>query len=354
MEHIKPLQKRDALQLIRRRKGETRVGEMANYTETGKTLKENLKNIAAQFVLLGIPEDIGVRANYGRGGAQTAWKPALENILSIQSNSYFEGKELLILGEVEVEDLLLKTKNLSQKNTDDLKELRLITEEIDDRVFPVVKEIIAAGKTPIVIGGGHNNAYGLLKGTSEGLMKRSGNKNLSVNAINCDAHADLRPLEGRHSGNGFSYAIKNKYLSKYAAVGIHENYLTQDAHLTFLNNPGSLLLRTYEDIFVRGKISFEKTLSEAFSFLKGNPCGIELDLDAITNVPSSAKTSSGISPVQARQYAYQCGKKLPCAYFHIAEGAPVLAHLKADNKTGKLIGYLVTDFIKGFLERNGK
>jgi formiminoglutamase len=80
-------------------------------------------------------------------------------------------------------------------------------------------------------------------------------------------------------------------------------------------------------------------------------CGVEIDLDAITNVPSSAKTSSGISPVQARQYAYQCGNKLNTPYIHIAEGAPILSHIKADNKTGKLIAYLITDFIKGLSDR---
>jgi predicted AAA+ superfamily ATPase len=35
---------------------------------------------------------------------------------------------------------------------------------------------------------------------------------------------------------------------------------------------------------------------------------------------------------------------LPLQY---AEAAPVLSHIKADNKTGKLIAYLISDFIKG-------
>ena len=81
-------------------------------------------------------------------------------------------------------------------------------------------------------------------------------------------------------------------------------------------------------------------------------CGIEIDLDAITNVPSSAKTSSGLSPIQARQYVYQSAKQLNTLYFHIAEGAPILSHIKADNKTGKLIAYLISDFIKGITEKD--
>jgi formiminoglutamase len=36
-----------------------------------------------------------------------------------------------------------------------------------------------------------------------------------VNAINFDAHSDFRILEGRHSGNGFSYAYEEGFLKKY-------------------------------------------------------------------------------------------------------------------------------------------
>jgi formiminoglutamase len=69
-------------------------------------------------------------------------------------------------------------------------------------------------------------------------------------------------------------------------------------------------------------------------------------MDTIQNIPSSAKTSSGISANNARQYVTWCAKNTNAAYLHIAEAAPVLSHIKTDNKTGKLIAYLVTDFMK--------
>jgi arginase family enzyme len=37
----------------------------------------------------------------------------------------------------------------------------------------------------------------------------------TINAINFDAHSDFRILEGRHSGNGFSYAYEEGFLKKY-------------------------------------------------------------------------------------------------------------------------------------------
>ena len=349
MEIIRPLFKEKAREIIKTRKGEIRIGEIAAFPEPDKDLVQNLKSSRAKFVLLGIPEDIGIRANFGRAGSYSAWQPALENILSIQSNEFFTGKELMILGEIEVRDFMSKSKDLSPKNTDDLNSLRKITADIDDRVYPIIQVIVSQNKIPIVIGGGHNNAFGMIKGAYLGLTQK--NKRKKINAINCDAHTDLRPVEGRHSGNGFTYALEKKYLNKYSVLGVHENYLTDRSMHLLKKNKTNISFISFEDIFVRGNLSFEKALKNSMNFVSNNPCGIELDLDCITNVPSSAKTSSGLSPTQARQYAYACGNNLNCAYFHIAEGAPVLAHLKADNKTGKLIGYLVTDFIKGYLEK---
>jgi formiminoglutamase len=224
-------------------------------------------------------------------------------------------------------------------------------EYVDTRVLEIVKNITAAGKIPIIIGGGHNNAYPNIKGSSMGLKQCEKQKTKGINVINCDPHTDFRPLEGRHSGNGFSYAYEENLLKKYAVLGIHESYNTQRVIDKFGNDTENLFYNTYEDIFVRENKTFNHAMQECIDFCEGCYCGIELDLDAITNVPSSAKTSSGISPVQARQYIYNAAKKLNACYLHIAEGAPILSHIKADNKTGKLIAYLVADFIKGVNEK---
>ena len=59
---------------------------------------------------------------------------------------------------------------------------------------------------------------------------------------------------------------------------------------------------------------------------------MELDLDAIQNIPSSAKTSSGISTIEARKYIHEVASACKVAYFHIAEAAPLLSHIKTDLK----------------------
>jgi formiminoglutamase len=170
-----------------------------------------------------------------------------------------------------------------------------------------------------------------------------------LNSVNLDAHTDYRPSEGRHSGNAFRYAEEDGYLQKYCVVGIHENYLPQNVWVDIVNNPFFDCI-TYEDIFVHEKRTFMQAVAHAVDFTEDNLCGIELDLDSIRQTLSSAMSPVGISPIQARQYiSYSAATGKP-AYLHIAEGATRLSSGRTDDSTGKLISYLVSDFIKGIEE----
>ena len=338
MTDVKVYTREDIHKLTRKRSGEIKLGELVDCALNDWV--EELKQSKAQYVILGIPEDIGVRANYGRGGAHTAFKPALESFLNQQHNQFLEANTVFILGELVVGDLMHQAAVLDLKNKNDIIQLRLLVAEIDKRLSEVIRIIVSMKKIPIVIGGGHNNAYGNIKGAQQAL----GN---NLNVINCDPHLDFRELEGRHSGNGFSYAFEEGYLNRYAVFAMHESYNNQQALEKFKKHPTQLFYNTYESVFVKEEIEFNTALQQTIGYVKSQPCGVEIDLDAITNVPSSAKTSSGISPLQARRFIYESAKQLNCVYLHIAEGAPVLSHIKADNKTGKLIAYLVSDFIKG-------
>ncbi|MFO0357855.1 MAG: formimidoylglutamase [Sphingobacteriaceae bacterium] len=338
------IQSKEIHSLIRYRKGEDRIGSKVKVLDEGKDLSEQLLNSDSLFVVLGIPEDIGVRANFGRGGANTAFIPAIDSFLNQQSNAFFNGENVAIAGALHVADLMKRSEHLNPKIDSDLHTLRELTAELDERVIELVNLIITHNKIPVIIGGGHNNAYGNIVGASKAIQQK-------INVINCDPHADLRALEGRHSGNGFSYAFKNESLNKYAVLGLHEQYNNADALIYFTKLPQNFMHQTFEDIFVRETTDLKIAFERCKKFLNDGACGIELDLDAITNVPSSAKTSSGITSLNARQYVYSCGKELNALYLHIAEGAPVLAHRKADNKTGKLIAYLITDFMKGVMAK---
>ena len=201
------------------------------------------------------------------------------------------------------------------------------------------------GQRVVLIGGGHNNSYGCIKGAAKGLYTAGVIPLTQINAINLDAHADFRPIEGRHSGNGFRYADEDGYMEKYCVIGLHENYIPQNCWIDIVNDPFIDVI-TFEDIFVHEKRSFMQAVAHATGFTEDGLCGIDLDLDSIQNTLSSAMTPVGISPVHARQFISFTAADSKPAYLHISEGATRLTDGRTDEGTGKLISYLVSDFVK--------
>ena len=345
MKHFKFYNKQDILYLTRLRRFETKLGEMVQVIDHQENLEKSLNDTISKYVLIGIPEDIGVRANSGLGGADSAWIPFLQALLNIQSNDFLLGDEILLMGHFDFGDIQFLIDKNAQGEEEKLEAYRHAVNTIDDEVEGLIKLVTAAKKIPIVIGGGHNNAYPLIKGSAKGLHKAGLIPLAQINCINLDAHTDYRPLEGRHSGNAFRYAEEDGYLLKYCIVGIHENYILQNVWLDIVNNPFIDCI-TYEDIFIHEKRSFLQAVAHATNFTEDNFTGIELDLDSVGYTLTSAYTPSGIMPQHARQYATFTGMEKRNAYFHICEGAARLANGRTDEGIGKLISYLVSDFVK--------
>lgn len=345
MKHFNYYQKKDVLSLTQLRRFETKLGERIQCISDSTQLEKSLQESSARYVLCGIAEDIGVKANMGIGGAQSVWQPFLSSFLNIQSSDFLNGEDILVLGYFDFDDI----KQLIESNAHGRDELidayRHAVNFIDEEVEMLVKLITLYKKIPILIGGGHNNAYPLIKGAAKGLFKAGSIPLAQINCVNLDAHTDYRPMEGRHSGNSFRYADEDGYLQKYCVVGVHENYLPQNVWIDIVNNP-FVDLTTYEDIFLHGKRSFMQAVADAADFTQDTYTGVELDLDAVENVLSSAVTPSGISHLHARQFVNYVAREAKVAYLHICEGATELENGSKDGTTGKLTSYLVADFIK--------
>lgn len=348
MQHFRFYQKKDVLSFTRIRRFETKLGERVQVIADPAHLEASLQQSSAAFVLLGVPEDIGVRANLGIGGADTAWTPFLQSFLNIQSNDFLEGNSILVLGHFDFSDLSQLIAGNAHDSEEQLEAYRHAVVTIDAEVEQLVHLLSQNKKIPIIIGGGHNNAYPCIKGAAKGLYKAGLIPIAQINAINLDAHADFRPMEGRHSGNAFTYAETDGYLEKYCVIGLHENYLPQNVWMDIVNNP-FLDCITYEDIFLHGKRSFLQAVGHAVDFTNDTFCGIELDIDSIRLALSSAVSPVGISPDHARQFVHYAAMDAKPAYLHISEGASRLADGRVDNGTGKLISYIVSDFVKAII-----
>ncbi|MEO5966620.1 MAG: arginase family protein [Ferruginibacter sp.] len=350
MNHFKVFSREDIMSLTKVRKFETKIGERISFIKDQNNWQDQLKESDAKFVLVGIPEDIGVKGNFGIGGADTNWHPFLNSFLNVQSNSFFTGEDVMLLGNFDFGDIKYLVENTAYNNDELIEAYRRAVIIIDDEVEMIIKLISSSNKIPIIIGGGHNNAYPIIKGVAKGLKKLDKIPIAQINCINLDAHSDYKVTEGRHSGNAFRYAERDGFLLKYCVLGLHESYIQQNV-LSNIDESPFLQYFTYEDIFIREKISFGDALRNAANFMQDTYTGLEIDLDCIENILSSASTPSGISVLQARQFINFMTKNSLGAYLHICEGVCQLATGKKDESVGKLISYLVADFIKGKLNK---
>ena len=343
MQQLKVYSKQDILALTKIRKFETKLGEEVLVAADPANISASIEKTPAEYILLGIPEDIGARANEGKGGTDSAWMPFLRNFLNIQSNDFLTGGSILVLGYFDFSDLSRLIEANAGGHEEKVIAYRHAVHTIDETIEPLIKLITACGKIPIVVGGGHNNAYPLIKGAAKGLHKAGLTALPQINAVNLDAHSGFRPIEGRHSGNSFRYAEEDGFLEKYCVIGVQENYLPQTVWMDILDNHFVDCI-TYEDIFVLEKRTFTQAVAHATGFTEDNYIGLELDLDVLAQT-GGGLPSSGLRTVDLRQYVTFAASDSRIAYFHICEGSLSL-HTAQAEAAGKLISYVVGDFIK--------
>ncbi len=298
------------------RSGEVKLGEKLQTLENGIT-------DTAKYFILGISEDIGPQSNGGFSGSTGAFKAFVKRFANIQSNQFLNGENTIILGEI-----------ISNTIFQNLETGRMLIEELDLFVESIIAPLVQQGLIPIVIGGGHNNAFPIIKTISKSIAE-------PISVINFDPHADFRPMEGRHSGNPFSYAHNHGFLKKYAILGLHQSYNSQFILDQLTDN--SFLFSFFDD-YLSKKADFETDLTAFYEHISSDKFGIELDLDSIAYMPSSAFSPSGMSVEEARSYVLQMAKSKNVQYLHLPEAAP--KNEIEEVIVGKTLAYLVSDFIK--------
>jgi formiminoglutamase len=304
------------LSYVSLREGEVKLGEKVS-------VYADLDSFDGKYVVLGVKEDVGPRANLGLSGSDAGYACFLKRFLNMQSNSFLTGEEVLMLGEVCVDSVV-----------DELDVLRSGVEELDDLLVSLLMPIYEKGLFPILIGGGHNNAYALIKACSMV-------QNKAMDVVNCDPHADFRALEGRHSGNSFSYAKKEGWLANYAVLGLHQQYNSQSMLDRLVEEECYV---TFFEEYLTDQRDFLADVDDVLRQVKDTVLGVELDMDAIINMPSSAFTPSGFTLEEARRYLIKCAKSKKAAYLHLPEAAP--KNEREEAVVGKALAYLVSDFIK--------
>ena len=303
-------------QLFSVREGEEKLGQKVRINSTPIDLN-------GKFVIIGVAEDIGPRANLGFAGAEAGFNAFITRFLNVQSNRFLNGGEIVVYGVVRCSETF---------SNSDLVELRNTVEQLDLLLEEVLQVVFSSGGIPIVIGGGHNNAYPIIKAYSHVNQKK-------IDVLNIDPHADFRKLEGRHSGNSFSYAMQEGALGKYTVLGLHQSY-NSESMLQDLEKNGVDF--TFFEDYIDDKELFYRDL---FKF-EDKQFGLEIDMDTIKQMPSSAYTPSGFSVEEIRRALRFLANSSKVVYLHLPEAAP--QNEREATFVGKVITYLVTDFIKKY------
>lgn len=309
-----PFQKKDLEVLISIRNHETKIGQNTLINGFSEKVK---------YVILGVEEDLGPQANGGFEGSRNGFQSFLKRFVNMQANRFLRGDNIAIIGKIQQE-----------VNFSSIENARELIINLDALVVETLKPYIEAGKIPIIIGGGHNNAYPIIKTISNVLQSK-------LDIINLDPHADCRIEEGRHSGNPFSYANSNGFIKEYTVLGLHKAY-NSDYLLNYLDTND--FSYTYFDDYIGNPALYRKDIMEVAEELSGSAAiGVELDLDAIHYMPTSAFSPSGISVEDARFYTRIMASLDNVRYFHLPEGAP--KNNDDDKIIGKTLAYLVWEFI---------
>ncbi|MEN9700553.1 MAG: hypothetical protein RLZZ301_1751 [Bacteroidota bacterium] len=305
-----PFDGQRTFQMYTQRTGETRMGDAV--FETSLT--------DATYVIIGIEENAGPMANMGRAGSENAFATFIRSFLNTQTHELLVGNEIAFLGKI-----------VQHGKPDGAIEASDWVCELDQCLLEVLQKHVRPDQIPIVVGGGHNNALALMRWSAQ---------NGVLHVVNIDAHADLRSTERRHSGNSFSTALQEGALHRYGVFGLHEAY--NNRFIREALRDSNVSYRFYED-YLQGPYNL---LDDVVQFVEhaAVKIGLEIDLDAIANMPSSALSPSGWRLDQIRELIYKLKHHhIDYAYLHLTEAAPM--NDTEDIVVGKALSYLVRDFV---------
>jgi formiminoglutamase len=307
-----------------KRHDDPRLGEIIEYWNGDLS-----RLTRARPVLVGFPQDEGIRRNQGRPGAAlapteirtclarlTPWDGSTDTDLSRDPP--------LDAGNVHIDGPLEATQS-----------------DLAD----VIAGILAAGSVPIVLGGGHETAFGHYLG-----YVRAGRK---VGIVNLDAHLDVRPLAGGqgHSGSPFRQAMEHPTHplpgKHYVCLGAQPQSVSQE-HLRFLHGRGGLAV--WADQL---RDSLQQTFAAAIERFAAASCQtyVTLDADVVheAEVPAvSAPNPAGLSASSLFTCMRLAGESPHVASVDLVEINP---HLDRDHQSARWAALAIWHFLVGLAKR---
>lgn len=277
-----------------------------------------------RVALLGFPSDEGVRRNNGRPGASAAPLKIREQLyrLTPPPRDYSDFTEIIE-----------KTRDLGNIP------VTLNLEESQDNLGTVAADLLDKGILPVILGGGHETAFGHFLGYAKNEM--------NVSILNIDAHADVRPLKNgkAHSGSPFRQALEHpsEVCEMYVVAGL-QPHSTAKTHLGYLENQNARAVFREE--------MNEESIAELMDGLESQKLMVTFDMDAVDQAFApgvSAPCTNGLSTDTWLKAAFLAGRDKRVSSFDISEVNP---ECDRDNQTVRLAAATIWHFLLGVSRRN--
>lgn len=276
----------------------------------------------AAAVLVGFPSDEGVRRNGGRPGASEGPERMRRRLYGLTPDPRPESRMSRLL-----------------RRTVDAGDVRVTSDvEADqERLGRVAGRFLSEGAFVVILGGGHETAYGHFLGHLQA--------GLEPEIVNWDAHPDVRPLRGgrAHSGSPFRQALDHPSgaCRGYSVAGLLPHAVSA-AHLRFLRERGCPVLWRDE---VDGT-----TPPELFGGLS-DPALASFDLDAVDQAWApgvSAPAAGGLNPRVWLAAAEAAGRTSAVRSADVVELNP---RFDPDGRTSRLAAVTVWRILRGLADR---
>lgn len=276
---------------------------------------------AADIVILGCPQDEGVRRNNGRIGAAEAPDAIRQQFYKL--TTFNVKKRVFDLGNITISETL---------------------ESTHDTMTSVVKQILSDGKRLIVLGGGNDISYADGRAMAEVF-----GQDWWI-GVNIDAHLDVRIAEERNSGTPYRQLLEEKHLRPdyFYEVG-YQSHFASPIYYDYIRNLGVnrisleiLRSRTEADLELKESIR-QKFIGQSASL--NTFFGFDMDAVRAADAPGTSRPSP--LGLRAGEFIQLVKYAASLANTKIIEFTEVNPTFDIDDRTTKLVAIGMHRFCTG-------
>ena len=267
----------------------------------------------AEFLIIGCPQDEGVRRNNGRVGAAAAPDRIRQVLYDFKSPPDLTTGAIVDLGNIKIADTLEETHEIHSM---------------------VVAKILKDNKRLIVIGGGNDISYPDCLGLSR-VCK-------NILALNIDSHFDVRENKVRNSGTPYRQLLEENIIrpENFFELAI-QPFANPEIYWQYLKSK-NVSIHTLEQLQKQG---IKKTVRSILDKNKADAIFWGFDIDSVRSADApgvSASYPTGLTAEEILSIATIAGQDSRSKILEISEVNP---KYDIDNKTAKLAAMLIVTYL---------